>query len=474
MTLHGFLHLEADAVHGDADEAAGHAGGFGFEKEGVVYPMVLHVFVLGPIGHRRRHRISAGGEPGHLEGEFPRQELPGRTEHRGVHVAQKGVVSEQALPEPVLYIKADDGGIQRLLSQHFHPQHHFFPPHDPCQGIAFPVQKLHRRDPCRPLPEGWGVRVEFEQPDVVSQVARVDELTPLVHHARADSFLRILLPAHLDAGGGALALLRLVEGFQVTFAHFLGRSFLLHLSLFDPDGPCTKAAHGRRVVTHEQHRSRLHEVAQKTHAFLGEKSVPNGQGFVDDQDVRVHVSDHGECQAHVHAARIILDGLLDEVPDVREGGDVVESCVDFFLGEPQHRRIHVHILAAGEFGIEARSQLEQGRRPPPGMDGAGGGRQGPADQLKQGGLARSVAPDDPHRFPPAHLERYPSQSPELLVVPNLLRGTPGEQPLQRPHQPPDPWKNELLQPIARCFIDMVALAQSFDPNGCLAGIGRHG
>ena len=58
------------------------------------------------------------------------------------------------------------------------------------------------------------------------------------------------------------------------------------------------------------------------HAALPEIDVADGQGFIHQQDLRVHVDRHGECQADHHAARIGLDRLIDEVADLGEILDV--------------------------------------------------------------------------------------------------------------------------------------------------------
>ena len=65
------------------------------------------------------------------------------------------------------------------------------------------------------------------------------------------------------------------------------------------------------------------------HAALAEGDIADREGFVHDQDFRVHVRGHREGQAQHHAGRIGPDRLVDEVPDLGEAFDRGKAGVDF-------------------------------------------------------------------------------------------------------------------------------------------------
>ena len=82
---------------------------------------------------------------------------------------------------------------------------------------------------------------------------------------------------------------RFIKTFQVVLDHFLGGSHALNSARLEQDSPITQAQDGAGIMTDKKHGSSFHEAAQEAHAFLGEKSVPDGQGFVNHQDVCINV-----------------------------------------------------------------------------------------------------------------------------------------------------------------------------------------
>ncbi len=63
-------------------------------------------------------------------------------------------------------------------------------------------------------------------------------------------------------------------------------------------------------MTDEQERAVFAELAQEAHAFLYEDRIPHCQCFIDHQNVRIDMSNHGKCQSHIHATGICFDRLL--------------------------------------------------------------------------------------------------------------------------------------------------------------------
>jgi hypothetical protein len=138
-------------------------------------------------------------------------------------------------------------------------------------------------------------------------------------------------------------------------------------------------------------------VAQLHHAFeglAGECAVAHGERLVDDQQLRVHAGGHRERQADEHAAGVRLDRLVDELPDVRKGQDLVQPRVDLGPRQAEQGRVEVDVLDAGEIRIEARPQFQQRCDPASDLEFAFAGSQRAAHQLQQGGLPSAVAAHD--------------------------------------------------------------------------------
>ena len=275
--------------------------------------MVLHVLLLRALGHGGRHGVVARHHARHEKGEFGHQLLPGVARHGAVLVAEIGVFAKQRLPQPVFHHKTDDGLRQRPQRTRRDAQAHGFAAHHPGQGLAGQIAQAHVRDACTALAEGSGLRIESEYLQVIAQVAGVEPGQALVAAQgqgglAAGGFGGLLSGSGLGlhvwlrfARPASLRVLR-IQLAQIGFAHLLGRALLAQAALVQPDGVVAQAFDGVGVVADEQHRARLHEAAQKTHALLREKGIAHGQRFVDHQHVGIHMRDHGEGQPHQHAA----------------------------------------------------------------------------------------------------------------------------------------------------------------------------
>ena len=92
---------------------------------------------------------------------------------------------------------------------------------------------------------------------------------------------------------------------------------------------------------------------------LPEVDVADRQSFIDQENLRINVDGDREGEANHHAARICFDRLINELADFGKLGDVREPAVYLFGGESEDRRIEIDIIAAGKFGIEARTQFQE-------------------------------------------------------------------------------------------------------------------
>jgi hypothetical protein len=114
------------------------------------------------------------------------------------------------------------------------------------------------------------------------------------------------------------------------------------------------------VVAHEEHRpTASRHLAHPAEALLLEGEVAHGEHLVDDEDVRLEVRCDGEAEADVHPARVPLDGLVEVFLDTGERDDLVEPSVDLLLRHPEQGPVQIDVLASGQLGVEAGSDLEE-------------------------------------------------------------------------------------------------------------------
>ena len=96
-------------------------------------------------------------------------------------------------------------------------------------------------------------------------------------------------------------------------------------STIEQHGSLAEAPHRAEVVADEQHGPAVaRHVAHLAQALLLEFRVADGEHLVDQQDLGFEVGRDGERQAHVHAARVALDGRVEETLDTGELDDLVE------------------------------------------------------------------------------------------------------------------------------------------------------
>ena len=66
-----------------------------------------------------------------------------------------------------------------------------------------------------------------------------------------------------------------------------------------------------------------------TQAFSLKCCVANSQYFIHEKNLRLQVSGHGKCQAHVHSTGIMLDRDIDELFNFGKSDDLVEFAARF-------------------------------------------------------------------------------------------------------------------------------------------------
>jgi hypothetical protein len=156
-------------------------------------------------------------------------------------------------------------------------------------------------------------------------------------------------------------------------------------------------------VGHEHQRRALgDDLAHALQALLLEAGVTHGQHLVDQQDVGLEEGGDGKPESHLHAARVELDLAVHRALDLREVDDAVEALGDLLTGKAQQGAVQVDVLATGQVRVDARPHLDEGADTPGDLQPAGVRVHHPGQDLEQGGLARAVGADQPHRLARPH------------------------------------------------------------------------
>src|SRR5262249_32495603 len=152
--------------------------------------------------------------------------------------------------------------------------------------------------------------------------------------------------------------------------------------------------------------------AHLAQALLLKGRVPNGEDLVHDQNFRLQVRRHGEGQAGVHSARVVLNRGFQESFDLGEGDDLVEPAMDLAPFHAEDGAIQIDILPAGQLRVEAGADFQQAADAARDLDLALGRLGDAGEDLEQRALAGAVAADDTDHFATVHLEAYVLQGPE--------------------------------------------------------------
>jgi hypothetical protein len=117
------------------------------------------------------------------------------------------------------------------------------------------------------------------------------------------------------------------------------------------------------------------------------------------------VHGHREAEPHVHARRVRLHRLVDEVLETRERHDLRELSFDLLAREPEHDAVDDDVLAPRDLRVEAGAELDEGRDLAVHRELPGRRFEKAGDELQERRLAAAVRPDDAERLAPRHRER---------------------------------------------------------------------
>src|SRR4051812_24082923 len=93
--------------------------------------------------------------------------------------------------------------------------------------------------------------------------------------------------------------------------------------------------------------------------LLLERSVANGENFINDQNVRFNMRRDGESEARVHSRGIPLHRRIDELANPREIDDRIQLARNFGTLHPEDRALQIQVFPAGQVKVETGRNLDQ-------------------------------------------------------------------------------------------------------------------
>ncbi len=176
--------------------------------------------------------------------------------------------------------------------------------------------------------------------------------------------------------------------------------------------------YGRHVVAHKQNRAAFlaRYLIHFAEAFLLELRVADGEDFIDDEDVRLHMRGYRECEADIHAARVVLHGCIQEFLDAGEGDDSIKLSGDLFFLHAENGAVQEYVLAARELRVETGTDFEEGADAAAQDDLTFGGRSNLREYFEECGFAGTVRTDDADDFAALHREVHIFEGPEFFTL----------------------------------------------------------
>ena len=110
---------------------------------------------------------------------------------------------------------------------------------------------------------------------------------------------------------------------------------------------------------HEDRCSPLLDLLHLPVTFCLKEYVSDGQGLVDDQDLRLHVNVKRKCQTDEHTAGVGLYRLIDKIADIRKIQNILQLFIHLFPGIPHHGAVHIDIFNSGVVHIEPGSKFQK-------------------------------------------------------------------------------------------------------------------
>src|SRR5579871_6563187 len=275
------------------------------EHDGVVDPVADRILFERAVGDRRRERERRRVERRNVDVEIDRGDVAFKHRLQVVALARgvgAGEINAQVIPEH----ETHDGPIESSFGSHADTYYGCRTWLQRADSLAFRVHDGDSDDLRAAVAEAViDVGNAFDQVLGDGRLARDGvDFSRLIRHVFRGHGCKILRDNDI----------RLSDGFEGTF--------------FEPHRAVAQGFHVAGGMRYEKNRNSLvAKLVDLAHAALAEVDVAHGESFVDQQDLGIEVNRDGEGKANSHAARIRLDGLMDEVANFGEGFDLGKAAV---------------------------------------------------------------------------------------------------------------------------------------------------
>ncbi len=148
-------------------------------------------------------------------------------------------------------------------------------------------------------------------------------------------------------------------------------------------------------------------------AFPLKGKIANGEDLIDEQNLRLKMRRHGEGQARLHAAAIVLERTIQEFSHFGEAYDLVEFARDFLTAHAENCAVEIDVLASGELRMKAGADLEEAAHGSADLRPSCRWLGNPREDLEESGLPGPIPPDHSDYFAGLDLEGDVAQGPNF-------------------------------------------------------------
>src|SRR5262249_8395795 len=132
--------------------------------------------------------------------------------------------------------------------------------------------------------------------------------------------------------------------------------------------------------------------------FFLKLEVAHRENFVNKQNFGLEMGRHRKGKAHLHSRAVVFQRCVEEPFDLRKTHDGVKLTKDLALAHPQNRAAQEHILATGEFRMEASADFQEGTDAAADFRMSFGRLCNAREELEEGCLARAIPADQTDNF----------------------------------------------------------------------------
>lgn len=183
----------------------------------------------------------------------------------------------------------------------------------------------------------------------------------------------------------------------------------------EPDRLLAQGGHHAHIVTDEDDRPSFPGgLLNLRQTFSLEVSVADGENFVDNEDVGIKMSGHGEGQTNIHAVRVPFDRGIEETINTGELDDLVKFPSYLRTGHSENCAVEKDVLTTCELLVKPRSNLKETGHTPDNLDPPTTWISDTRQYLQQSRLSGAIASDKSHNISRPNIEADIPQGPELF------------------------------------------------------------